>query len=144
MLVKWNSTACTLHEHATVRWIFPLPWKTTCINTWCLQYVDSSTTGRPMSILHHCLWFVQKGVTVKEVFLSKKSLDSSDVFILDTGLELWQWNGKTCNKDEKFKAVQFLQQIKVLQNYFSTLYHSCRMFISRTSTLGVCICYLYA
>ena len=23
-----------------------------------------------------------------------------------------QWNGKTCNKDEKFKAVQYLQTIK--------------------------------
>ncbi len=24
-----------------------------------------------------------------------------------------QWNGKTCNKDEKFKAVQYLQTLKV-------------------------------
>ena len=56
---------------------------------------------------------LQKGVSVKEVFLSRKSLDSTDVFILDLGLEIYQWNGKTCNKDEKFKAVQYLQQIKV-------------------------------
>ena len=50
---------------------------------------------------------------MKEVTFSRKSLDSSDVFILDLGLEIYQWNGKTCNKDEKFKAVQYLQQIKV-------------------------------
>ena len=45
--------------------------------------------------------------------LARKSLDSSDVFILDLGLEVYQWNGKTCNKDEKFKAVQYLQTLKV-------------------------------
>ncbi len=27
-----------------------------------------------------------------------------------------QWNGKTCNKDEKFKAVQFLQTLKSERN----------------------------
>jgi gelsolin len=56
--------------------------------------------------------FTQKRITVKEVPLSKKSLDSSDVYILDLGLEIFQWNGKTCNKDEKFKAVQYLQTLK--------------------------------
>ena len=50
---------------------------------------------------------------MKEVQLSRNSLDSSDVFILDLGLEIYQWNGKTCNKDEKFKAVQYLQTLKV-------------------------------
>lgn len=54
----------------------------------------------------------KKRVTVMEVPLSRKSLDSSDVFILDLGLEIYQWNGKTCNKDEKFKAVQYLQSVK--------------------------------
>jgi gelsolin len=54
----------------------------------------------------------KKRVTVKEVQLSRKSLDSSDVYILDLGLEIFQWNGKTCNKDEKFKAVQYLQTLK--------------------------------
>jgi gelsolin len=54
----------------------------------------------------------KKNVEIKEVPLSRKSLDSSDVFILDLGLEVYQWNGGTCNKDEKFKAVQYLQQLK--------------------------------
>ena len=47
-----------------------------------------------------------------QVPAKKAALDSSDVFILDKGLTLFQWNGKTCNKDEKFKAVQYLQTIK--------------------------------
>ncbi|XP_022092737.1 gelsolin-like protein 2 [Acanthaster planci] len=54
----------------------------------------------------------KKSVQMREVPLSRKSLDSTDVFILDLGLELYQWNGATCNKDEKFKAVQYLQQVK--------------------------------
>ena len=47
-----------------------------------------------------------------QVPAKKAALDSTDVFILDKGLTLFQWNGKTCNKDEKFKAVQYLQTIK--------------------------------
>ena len=54
----------------------------------------------------------RKHVEIKERPLNKHSLDSSDVFILDLGLTIYQWNGKTCNKDEKFKAVQYLQTLK--------------------------------
>nr|CAF21863.1 gelsolin [Suberites ficus] len=54
----------------------------------------------------------RKKITIKEVPLAKSSIDSSDVFILDLGLEVYQWNDKTCNKDEKFKAVQYLQTLK--------------------------------
>ncbi|XP_071953140.1 gelsolin-like protein 1 [Antedon mediterranea] len=62
-------------------------------------------------LLHFCKT-VSKKVEIKEVPLFKQCLDSSDVFILDLGLEIFQWNGKTCNKDEKFTAVQFLQTLK--------------------------------
>ncbi|XP_003388924.1 PREDICTED: gelsolin-like protein 2 [Amphimedon queenslandica] len=51
-------------------------------------------------------------VVVKERPLSKHSLNSGDVFILDLGLTLYQWNGRTCNKDEKFKAGQYVSQIR--------------------------------
>ena len=34
----------------------------------------------------------------------KESLDGSDVFILDMGLDIYQWNGDTCNKDEKMRV----------------------------------------
>ena len=54
----------------------------------------------------------KKRIIIREVALKKASIDSSDVFILDLGLKIFQWNGKTCNKDEKFKAVQWLQTIK--------------------------------
>ncbi len=54
----------------------------------------------------------KKRISIREVPLKKASIDSSDVFILDLGLKIFQWNGKTCNKDEKFKAVQWLQTVK--------------------------------
>jgi gelsolin len=54
----------------------------------------------------------RKNIVINERPLYKKCLDSGDVFILDLGLEIYQWNGKTANKDEKFKAMQQLQEIK--------------------------------
>ncbi|XP_064392049.1 gelsolin-like protein 2 [Halichondria panicea] len=54
----------------------------------------------------------RKRIEVKEKEALRSNLDSTDVFILDLGLELYQWNGSTCNKDEKFKAVQYTQKIK--------------------------------
>eukprot|EP00731_Ephydatia_muelleri_P007448 Em0003g1696a len=54
----------------------------------------------------------QHGVKVVEKPLNKHCLDSSDVFILDMGLKLYQWNGKTGNKDEKFKAAIYIQDIR--------------------------------
>jgi len=55
---------------------------------------------------------LKKKIAVKQVPLSRKSLDSSDVFLLDLGLTLYQWNGKTCNKDEKFAALQYVNKIR--------------------------------
>eukprot|EP00731_Ephydatia_muelleri_P013618 Em0007g928a len=52
------------------------------------------------------------GVKVVEKPLNKHYLDSSDVFILDMGLKLYQWNGKTGNKDEKYKAAIYIQEIR--------------------------------
>ncbi|KAL5509687.1 hypothetical protein EMCRGX_G005093 [Ephydatia muelleri] len=52
------------------------------------------------------------GVKVVEKPLNKHCLDSSDVFILDMGLKLYQWNGKTGNKDERYKAAEYIQGIK--------------------------------
>ncbi|KAK3761852.1 hypothetical protein RRG08_019430 [Elysia crispata] len=54
----------------------------------------------------------RKAVTVTEVAMKRSKVTSDDVFILDKGLEIYQWNGSNCNKDEKYKAVQFVQQIK--------------------------------
>ena len=49
---------------------------------------------------------------VTEVKFTRKALNSNDVFIIDNGTEAYQWNGKLCNKDEKIKAAQFLQQLE--------------------------------
>ncbi|GFR76311.1 gelsolin [Elysia marginata] len=54
----------------------------------------------------------RKSVTVKQVAMKRSTVTSDDVFILDKGLEIYQWNGANCNKDEKYKAVQYIQQIK--------------------------------
>ena len=45
-----------------------------------------------------------KTVVVKEVPLKADSLNSGDVFLLDNGAVLWQWNGKTSNAAEKQKG----------------------------------------
>lgn len=55
---------------------------------------------------------VKRKITVKEVPLSPSRLNSDDVFILDLGTTLYQWNGTGCNKDEKFQATQFLVNLR--------------------------------
>jgi gelsolin len=42
--------------------------------------------------------------------VKRKLLDSSDVFILDTGAEVFAWIGKGASPDEKKKAMGFAQQ----------------------------------
>ena len=49
---------------------------------------------------------------VNQVEPFRSSLIKDDVFILDCGLEIYQWNGETSNKDEKFKGMQYTQQLK--------------------------------
>lgn len=55
---------------------------------------------------------LKKQIEVKEVQAHKSKLNSEDVFIIDMGLQIYQFNGKTANKDEKFKAIQYVQQLK--------------------------------
>ncbi|ESO90008.1 hypothetical protein LOTGIDRAFT_192582 [Lottia gigantea] len=55
-------------------------------------------------------------VTVSEVPLSKKRITDSDVFILDLGRTVYQYNGANCSKDEKFKAAQYCQQLESERN----------------------------
>jgi gelsolin len=54
----------------------------------------------------------RKGVTVMEVPLSRARVVSGDVFILDLGLQLYQWNGSSCNPSERVKAMQFMEELK--------------------------------
>lgn len=46
----------------------------------------------------------RKGIVVKEIPRCKSLLDNTDVYILDLGLKLYQWNGSGSNKDEKMKV----------------------------------------
>jgi len=53
-----------------------------------------------------------KQVRVTEVKCSWKSLNDGDVFLLDAGLKLWQWNGKSAGIAEKRKANELIASIK--------------------------------
>ncbi|XP_062612818.1 gelsolin-like protein 1 isoform X3 [Saccostrea cucullata] len=61
-------------------------------------------------LFHFC--GTRKNVEVKQVPRSASRLDSGDVFILDLGLTIYQWNGKGSNKDERMKAMQYLIALK--------------------------------
>ncbi|KAJ3049538.1 hypothetical protein HK097_009471 [Rhizophlyctis rosea] len=50
-------------------------------------------------------------LTVREVPLSHKSLNSGDVFVFDGGLELIQWNGSKASGSEKVKAAEFVRKV---------------------------------
>jgi gelsolin len=52
-----------------------------------------------------------KNVRVTEVPLSHKSLNSGDVFILDKGLNLYQFNGKRSSAGERIKGAQLARAI---------------------------------
>lgn len=54
----------------------------------------------------------RKKIAVKEIPLKKGNVNSDDVFIFDLGLEIYQLNGENANKDEKFRATQYVQQLK--------------------------------
>lgn len=47
-----------------------------------------------------------------EVSLKKGNLTSGDVFIIDLGDKIYQYNGSECSHDEKFKAAQEVSKIK--------------------------------
>jgi gelsolin len=53
----------------------------------------------------------KKKVRVTEVELSGASLNSGDVFVLDNGLELFQWNGKSAGIFEKNKGATLSRAI---------------------------------
>jgi len=53
----------------------------------------------------------KRTVRVTQVPLSGESLNSGDVFILDKGLKLFQWNGKSSSGQERMKAAQVARAI---------------------------------
>jgi len=53
----------------------------------------------------------KKKVRVMQVDMNSSSLNSGDVFILDGGLKVWQWNGKKSGPQEKQKGAQLCRAI---------------------------------
>lgn len=53
-----------------------------------------------------------KKTVVKEIPMKAGNLNDEDVFVIDLGLNIYQYNGKTCNKDEKFKAAALVQKLE--------------------------------
>lgn len=54
----------------------------------------------------------RKHVEVTEIARCRDLLDSSDVYILDLGLTIYQWNGRDSNKDERYRAMSYVNAIK--------------------------------
>lgn len=47
-------------------------------------------------------------VKVTEVSLTSDSLNAGDVFVLDAGLQIYQWNGSQSSIQERTKGIKFL------------------------------------
>jgi len=58
----------------------------------------------------------KKTFRITEVPMSRDSLNSGDVFILDSGLEIYQWNGSKAVHSEKFKGNQLCKGIQDERN----------------------------
>ncbi|XP_057306224.1 gelsolin-like protein 1 [Hydractinia symbiolongicarpus] len=61
------------------------------------------------------LFHVQKQgrkITCTQVSLKRGNLKTGDVFIIDTGSTIYQYNGAECSHDEKFKAAQECARIR--------------------------------
>lgn len=52
------------------------------------------------------------GVKVTQIARNRSLLDNTDVYILDLGLKLYQWNGSGSNKEEKMKALKYLKELQ--------------------------------
>nr|XP_054773873.1 gelsolin-like protein 1 [Lytechinus pictus] len=53
-----------------------------------------------------------KSITSTEISMKRGNIDSGDVFILDLGKTIYQFNGASCSHDEKFKAAQECSKMK--------------------------------
>jgi len=62
------------------------------------------------------LFHVKKGdnkkITCTQISLKRGNLTPDDVFIIDNGLNIYQWNGSKCSADEKFKAATEVGKLK--------------------------------
>jgi len=67
---------------------------------------------KPEEYKPRLLWIKgKKNVRVREVSLKSDSLNNGDVFILDNGLKLYQWNGSKSGIGERSKAAQLCRAL---------------------------------
>ncbi|CAG8479422.1 5793_t:CDS:10 [Ambispora gerdemannii] len=59
---------------------------------------------------------VGRTVVIREVPKDYRSLNSGDVFVLDTGITLYQLNGKNSQGAEKVKAAEFVRAVEAERN----------------------------
>ncbi|OAF69830.1 hypothetical protein A3Q56_02425 [Intoshia linei] len=55
-------------------------------------------------------------IIVRQIPKCAQLIKHDDIYILDQGKELIQWNGIDCNKDEKIKAMRFIGELKLERN----------------------------
>jgi len=55
-------------------------------------------------------------IVCNEVSMKKGNLKSGDVFIIDNGKKIYQWNGSECSHDEKFAAAAEINKMKESRN----------------------------
>lgn len=55
---------------------------------------------------------IKKQIDIIDIPFKRGNLNSEDVFILDLGLRIYQFNGETATKDEKFKATQYVNNMR--------------------------------
>jgi len=66
----------------------------------------------PESYVPKLLWLKgKKNIRVREVPKNVSSLNDGDVFILDAGLKLYQWQGSHCGQFERARAAQLSRAI---------------------------------
>ncbi|XP_078346658.1 gelsolin-like protein 1 isoform X1 [Oculina patagonica] len=51
-------------------------------------------------------------VQIKQLKLKKEYLNDDDVFLIDLGLQIYQWNGDNSNKNERFEAGKYVNQLR--------------------------------
>jgi len=72
---------------------------------------------KPTEYKPRLLWVKgKKNVRVREVKKTYKNLNNGDVFILDMGLKIYQWNGSKCGVFEKSKAGQLCRALDSERN----------------------------
>ncbi|KAK3347028.1 gelsolin [Lasiosphaeria hispida] len=65
---------------------------------------------------HHAAFGGRDSVMVYEVDPTWRSLDESDVFILDKGDKIWVWQGRACSPMEKAKAAQVVHDMTLAKH----------------------------